>query len=95
MQIIELNDLDISIGLTLLFSDIEFLENKTVIISLYFDIGLLKLHSTNLLSISTEHLDLSVDKKITLLKIKEGCEIAIEQLQNFFSRAVDYEYYSN
>jgi len=94
MQILELNDLDISLCLTLLFSNIDFLEDRTVIISLYFDRGLLKLHSTNLLSISTERLDISVDKKITILKIKDGCEIAIDQLQNFFSRAVDYEYKS-
>lgn len=94
MQILELNDLDINVDLTLLSSDIEFLDDKTVLIFLYFESGLLKLCSTNLLSISPERLDLCIHKKITILKIKDGCEIAIDQLQNFFSRAVDYEYKS-
>lgn len=91
MQILELNDLDISLCLTLLSSNIDFLDDRTVIISLYFDSGLLKLHSTNLLSISTERLDISIDKKITILKIKDGCEIAIDQLQNFFRSAIQHE----
>lgn len=94
MKILELSDIDINVNLTLLSSNIEFLDDRTVIIFLYFDEGLLKLRSTNLLSISVEHLDISVDKKITILKIKDGCEIAIDQLQHFFSRALDYEYKS-
>lgn len=94
MQILELSNIDINVDLTLLSSDIEFLEDRTVIISLYFDKGLLKLHSTNLLSISTERLDISVDKKITILKIKDCCAGAIDELQRIFSRAVKYEYNS-
>lgn len=95
MQILELSNMDINVDLTLLSSDIEFLDDKTVLIFLYFESGLLKLCSTNLLSISPERLDLSIDKKITILKIKDGCAVAINELQAIFSRAVSYEYDSN
>lgn len=94
MQILELSNIDINVGLTLLSSDIEFLDDKTVLIFLYFEVGLLKLCSTNLISISQERLDLYIDKKITILKIKDNCAVAIDELQRIFSRAVDYEYKS-
>ncbi len=94
MQILELSNIDINVDLTLLSSDIEFLDDKTVLIFLYFEVGLLKLCSTNLISISQEHLDLYIDKKITILKIKDNCAVAIDELQRIFSRAVDYEYKS-
>lgn len=95
MQILELNDLDINVDLTLLSSDIEFLDDKTALISLKFDVGLLKLCSTNFLSISPQYLDLYIDKKITILKIKDCCADAIDELQRIFSKAVSYEYRSN
>ena len=95
MQILELSNIDINVGLTLLSSDIEFLDDKTVLIFLYFEVGLLKLCSTNLISISQERLDLYIDKKITILKIKDNCAVAIDELQRIFSRAVSYEYRSN
>jgi len=94
MQILELSNIDINVDLTLLSSDIEFLDDKTVLIFLYFEVGLLKLCSTNLISISQERLDLYIDKKITILKIKDNCAVAIDELQRIFSRAVDYEYKS-
>lgn len=94
MQILELSNIDINVDLTLLSSDIEFLHDKTVLIFLYFEVGLLKLCSTNLISISQERLDLYIDKKITILKIKDNCAVAIDELQRIFSRAVDYEYKS-
>ena len=95
MQILELSNIDINVDLTLLSSDIEFLEDKTALISLKFEIGLLKICSTNLLSISPERLDLCIDKQITILKIKDGCAVAIDALQTIFSKAVSYEYRSN
>ena len=95
MQILELSNIDINVDLTLLSSDIEFLDDKTVLIFLYFEVGLLKLCSTNLISISQERLDLYIDKKITILKIKDNCAVAIDELQRIFSRAVSYEYRSN
>ena len=94
MQILELSNIDINVDLTLLSSDIEFLDDKTVLIFLYFEVGLLKLCSTNLISVSQERLDLYIDKKITILKIKDNCAVAIDELQRIFSRAVDYEYKS-
>lgn len=94
MQILELSNIDINVDLTLLSSDIEFLDDKTVLIFLYFEVGLLKLCSTNLISISQERLDLYIDKKITILKIKDNCAVAIDELQRIFSRAVKYEYNS-
>ncbi len=94
MQILELSNIDINVDLTLLSSDIEFLDDKTALIFLYFEVGLLKLCSTNLISISQERLDLYIDKKITILKIKDNCAVAIDELQRIFSRAVDYEYKS-
>ena len=95
MQILELSNIDINVDLTLLSSDIEFLDDKTVLIFLYFEIGLLKLCSTNLISISQERLDLYIDEKITVLKIKDNCAVAVGELQRIFSRAVSYEYRSN
>jgi hypothetical protein len=95
MQILELSNIDINVDLTLLSSDIEFLDDKTVLIFLYFEVGLLKLCSTNLISISQERLDLYIDKKITVLKIKDNCAVAVGELQRIFSRAVSYEYRSN
>ena len=95
MQILELSNIDINVDLTLLSSDIEFLDDKTVLIFLYFEVGLLKLCSTNLISISQERLDLYIDKKITILKIKDNCAVAVGELQRIFSRAVSYEYRSN
>ena len=89
MQILELSNIDINVDLTLLSSDIEFLDDKTVLIFLYFEVGLLKLCSTNLISISQERLDLYIDKKITILKIKDNCAVAIDELQRIFSRAVE------
>ena len=71
------------------------LDDKTVLIFLYFEVGLLKLCSTNLISISQERLDLYIDKKITVLKIKDNCAVAVGELQRIFSRAVSYEYRSN
>ena len=94
MQILELSNIDINVGLTLLSSHIEFLDDKTALISLKFDVGLLKLCSTNFLSISPQYLDLYIDKKITILKIKDNCAVAIDELQRIFSRAVKYEYNS-
>ena len=86
MQILELSNIDINVDLTLLSSDIEFLDDKTVLIFLYFEVGLLKLCSTNLISISQERLDLYIDKKITILKIKDNCAVAIDELQRIFSK---------
>ena len=40
MQILELSNIDINVGLTLLSSDIEFLDDKTALISLKFDVGI-------------------------------------------------------
>ena len=86
MQILELSNIDINVDLTLLSSDIEFLDDKTVLIFLYFEVGLLKLCSTNLISISQERLDLYIDKKITVLKIKDNCAVAVGELQRIFSK---------
>lgn len=48
---------------TLLSSNIELLNDKTVLIFLHFDVALLKLKSTNLISISEDHIEFYIDKQ--------------------------------
>ena len=94
MQILELSNIDINVDLISLLTELTSILFETPPIFLYFEVGLLKLCSTNLISISQERLDLYIDKKITILKIKDNCAVAIDELQRIFSRAVDYEYKS-
>ncbi|WP_216938044.1 MULTISPECIES: hypothetical protein [unclassified Acinetobacter] len=76
---------------TLMSSHSEILADQTVLISLHFDVALIKLKSTNLISVSKNCIDIYVDKQNIILNINEGCETAIEELQNFFADASNYE----
>ena len=47
MQILELSNIDINVDLTLLSSDIEFLDDKTALISLKFEVPTNRLHGNS------------------------------------------------
>jgi hypothetical protein len=76
---------------TLLSSNIELLNDKTVLIFLHFDVALLKLKSTNLISISEDHIEFYIDKQNIILDIKAGSKTAINELKIIFDKALNYE----
>ena len=89
MTIFEISNIYNSV--TLLSSNIELLNDKTVLIFLHFDVALLKLKSTNLISISEDHIEFYIDKQNIILDIKAGSKTAINELKIIFDKALNYE----